>query len=307
MQRDAHVRASLHSDYRGNALGMPDQIRGLETQCGSIRERLSKIEGRLETPARDRSAHPLLVAIVTALIAYLAWLGVQIFNQGKAIAHIQTVLSPQIIQDAASRATNPQSAKEASKALHMAIAHGNRVDPKVVSDAGEKFVAAAPVNPAAWGTAIEFANYRTTFNFFNRTAALRPFAPGEESRGLAAEFWDTPVPGKPKPALAYVVAESPTVPAAAAWMINMGGDPTEQLKFGAVYMILTGNAISIDDSNYRHVVLQNVEVHYSGKPMMLEDVIFVNCTFVFENTAPARKLVDDLLVASSINFNETSG
>ena len=62
--------------------------------------------------------------------------------------------------------------------------------------------------------------------------------------------------------------------------------------------------MNIDGKRIRHVVFDNVEIHYSGKPLILEDVTFINCAFVLENTEPGRKLGEEILASSPVNFRD---
>jgi hypothetical protein len=50
------------------------------------------------------------------------------------------------------------------------------------------------------------------------------------------------------------------------------------------------------------VVYDGVEIHYSGGPMILENVVFISCKFVMDNTAPNRNLAEVLLASDRIDF-----
>ena len=40
-----------------------------------------------------------------------------------------------------------------------------------------------------------------------------------------------------------------------------------------------------------------VEIHYSGKPLILQNVALMNWEFAFENTEPSRNLSESMLAA----------
>jgi hypothetical protein len=243
--------------------------------------------------------------IGVGLIGYWGWLGVEIYNQGKDIAKIQTVLSPQLIKDDASNPDNPRSAKEALRLLHSAVDHGNQIDPKIVSEAGEKFVLASSRNPSAWQTGLEFAAYRSKFNSSPRIVHMMAMP----TSGSAVYFFHE-IAGMAHPSVSAVHGTNVPIPGDTALMLRLGMDKSneqDQLAYGAFETIASGGALSLDHVYYRHVTLENVEVHYSGKPMILEDVVFINCKFIFDNTDPSRKLTQNLLADSSVSFSQTAG
>ena len=70
---------------------------------------------------------------------------------------------------------------------------------------------------------------------------------------------------------------------------------------------MTGGAVNLDGEDIRHVIFNGVEIHYTGKPVKLENVTFVDCKFVIENTKPARKLSETILAsADNVNFKTTT-
>ena len=72
-------------------------------------------------------------------------------------------------------------------------------------------------------------------------------------------------------------------------------------------MFFTGGALSLDDRYGKNIVFRNVEVHYSDRQLTLEDVIFINCTFVIDNGEAGQKLGADLLTSSPIvNFRNSA-
>jgi hypothetical protein len=59
----------------------------------------------------------------------------------------------------------------------------------------------------------------------------------------------------------------------------------------------------LDGMLMKHVVLRNVTIFYSGAPVVLEDVTFVNCTFVLTNTEGARNFALAVLASAKTIFN----
>jgi len=67
-----------------------------------------------------------------------------------------------------------------------------------------------------------------------------------------------------------------------------------------------GGAYRIDNQQFRNVFFDGVEVHYSGAPLILENVTFINCTFVMDNNTNGRTLGKRLLASASVTFQTES-
>jgi hypothetical protein len=112
------------------------------------------------------------------------------------------------------------------------------------------------------------------------------------------------VDGKPVPQPSHIPV--PVAPEDAARFETIGKNLNANLTVGSAQLILTGGAVILDDKFVRHVTFQGVEIHYSGKQLRLQDAIFINCTFVMDNTLPARQLGKSLLAESSVTFQSAS-
>jgi hypothetical protein len=67
--------------------------------------------------------------------------------------------------------------------------------------------------------------------------------------------------------------------------------------------LLVGGAVKLDGMRYVQAIMDGVEVHYSGGPVILKDVVFVNCKFVFDNVPNARTLADDVLGSTHLDVS----
>jgi hypothetical protein len=68
-------------------------------------------------------------------------------------------------------------------------------------------------------------------------------------------------------------------------------------------LLAIGGAVNLDGKDIRHVIFQDVEIHYTGKRLIMENVAFVKCRFVLENTEAARQLGEHLLAsAQTVSF-----
>lgn len=286
-----------------NAQMSQDQIKGLETQNQHIRDRLSKIEGILEASSKQKTMHPLLIAVLTVcatgILWYWGWIGTQVVSQGRQITQILGMLGPESIKDASLNPSNPQSAKQVEQAIRIALKQGKRIDPALISDAGAKFIDASAGNQNAWNAALTLVAYRSTFNSYERRVDIIPVFPNE----ILSHFDIQPlIEGKPAPKFSHIALG--VLPEQAARYENIGENLNPNR--GSAEYALSGGAVNIDHKDIRHTLFDNVEIHYSGKPLILEDVVFSNCTFIFENTLPSRGLGQSLLAANHVSF-QTKG
>lgn len=72
-------------------------------------------------------------------------------------------------------------------------------------------------------------------------------------------------------------------------------------KRGPEYIFLVGGAFELDDTALRRVYLQDVEVYYHGGKFDAQNVVFVNCQFVFDNLPNARLLAESILSTSQVS------
>jgi hypothetical protein len=79
----------------------------------------------------------------------------------------------------------------------------------------------------------------------------------------------------------------------------------QRLGSGFAYFVVRGRRgwLGLDGMYLRNVVVSNAVVVYSGGPVRLENVYFVNCTFKLAETAPVRDFGTTVLQAANISFN----
>ena len=71
---------------------------------------------------------------------------------------------------------------------------------------------------------------------------------------------------------------------------------------GKEVILAEGGAFQLDTLLVKNVVFRNTTIFYSGGPMNLENIIFVNCTFILPNRAHSRDFAIAALSNSSITF-----
>jgi len=149
-----------------------------------------------------------------------------------------------------------------------------------------------------WNAALDVVNYRSFLIVYSRRVSTVNIPVDTATTYDLGPL----VPGRPTPTLSHIpygVALKD-----AARFETIGQDLNQQLQFGSAQLILTGGAVSLDGKFVRHVIPDRVEVHYTGRALVLEDVVFSNCTFVFENTEPGRRLGRLILASSPIEFKK---
>jgi hypothetical protein len=225
---------------------------------------------------------------------------VRLTNIETRLGGIETNILALRAAQAANLPTDKKNIAEAKAVLDAAKRSAIKLPTNIVEQSGRAFIEAAAKEPAAWNVALDFLNYRSTLNVYDRT-----FNPVNVPAGSATAYDIGPdVAGKPLPILMHVPFG--VAPKDAARFETIGQNLNQQLQFGSAQLMLTGGAVSLDDKYVRHAVFVGVEVHYTGRPLILQDALFVNCTFIFDNTQPGRQLGQVLLASSTVNFEKAS-
>ena len=275
-------------------------------------------ELRLAVAALDptgwRKVGKVIVAIgtpIAILAAFLTLSGITIASLIQAFGHIkeetvfrtttgtrldkiESSLLTLRISNTAITPNNPASQTEAKAAIAEARKNPNPLPVPVVQQAGTSFVNASKADPKAWEVALDYVSYRSSLNLDERTHSsvitlveattykFRPI-PGDHSSGIQLTQANTGVPLEVSARAEY-----------------LGEHLNETVHLAPAFLVATGGAISLDSMNLRHVIFVGTKIHYSGKPTILEDVAFINCTFEFDNDNEGRRLADEILSSDRI-------
>lgn len=246
-----------------------------------------RIDSKLEQPAKDIHQIQLDVAKI-----------------GSKIDVLQDFLKPQIqkkLNDLAGDPSNRDNQAVASALINQAQQGSLPAIPvSIIEEAGKSFLGAAANDAGAWMAALDFVKYRSTLN----TPPINPVAvPPQTKSGVANTNWVlNKVPGKPIPEMKYVSNQAlPQAQAARAEFLPT--PPAQTTEMGVGTFVMVGGALNLDSMHLRRVILLGVEVHYSGAPMLLDDVSFVNCIFVMDNAPRTRELASSILQSSSVNLD----
>lgn len=174
----------------------------------------------------------------------------------------------------------------------------------IVQEGGEKFIQAAKDTPSVWGAALELVSYRTVLNSNNGPSGSFGTLPRGKTWEYAPPDKEMMVPGKQKPNLSFADASVPSEQAAR--LERIGTNLNAEIPVGPLFLIMQDGAYRIDNQEIRSVFFKDVEVHYSGGPLILKNVTFINCIFVMDNGTNARSLGMTLLASAKITFRTES-
>jgi len=263
---------------------------------------------RLLQGLKDWGLTALIWTVPLALMAGCIVLGIRVVsdikeettfrtNTTRDIREIKESLLSFRARTAALNPTDPQNQADAKKVLSTAQAQAIPLSLPVVQQAGLAFAHAASADAKAWNVALDFISYRSSLNKSGHPDnSTEPIPQGAGATHYTYVF----VPGRPHGEVKW---GRPFVPAdqAAHWD-NIGVNLNENVKLQPSWLYVEGGATSLDGEYIRHVVFKNVEIHYSGQPVILEDVTFVDCVFVLDNDVRGRQLAEQVLAASSVTF-----
>ncbi len=161
-----------------------------------------------------------------------------------------------------------------------------KVQPQAVEEVGTKLIAIGSAD--AWDTAIDFLNYKS---FLNASLTVKYREVGTPGETVYTEYRPIPVPGIRVPQFGVLGA----VPSEEAARFLRIGDPNPNSNRGNDWIIAEGGALIIDHMRLKKVIFRNVYISYSGGPLEMENVYFLNCTFGVKQQPNGQGLVAAIL------------
>jgi hypothetical protein len=195
---------------------------------------------------------------------------------------------------------DPRSQQAAKEVLAEARRISAVVPVGAIRDAGERFIDAASTESSAWNVALDFISYRSDLNSGELSATqIKEYQPVASNVTPTLMEYGS-LEGLPQ-AKAFNSGRVPLAQAARLEFINKpltwAGD------LGSRTYFLEGATVSLDGMRMRHVKIRDVEVHYSGEPLILEDVIFIHCKFVMDNSPHTRTVGSAMLMSSRLTIS----
>ncbi len=212
------------------------------------------------------------------------------------LAAIETSLLALRTSKAATDPANRKNQIEAKEILATARKSSIVLPEPVLQESAEKFIGAN--DPNAWSTALEFVAYRSFANGFSPRIPLIPV-----SITVTTDYQTLTPTGRPAP----IVQHFGAVPQKEAARFNqIGSNQNADKPFGDQLLVVTGGEIILDNMDLKNVVLKNVVVHYSGGPLKIDNVYFVNCRFEMQQVRNSESLAQAILTEIPvISFSTT--
>lgn len=202
---------------------------------------------------------------------------------------IRDIRGQLLLSEAAQKPTSPETQKEARQIIEDATNKKLSIPTGAVAVAGQSFLSVSSTDPGAWDTAKALLDYRSSLNSGELPDTQRNlYKPLDENDRTYYAY--NAVNGRIPSFKGW--SKAPINEAARMELIDK---PTPRGQFGNRSLLAFGQTIILDDLYLRHVVFIGVEVHYSGGPAILDDVLFIGCRFVFDNDANTRLLASSIL------------
>ena len=305
----------------------PVQIDKLRTAINKLDSRVSKIEGRLSAPPPEKkSLGALAVGLIcvgaAAVLSFWGWLGITLTSHGNQLAGIAKTQEQRTgeldkisktlaeqgnrIRELESRegsrrleaaAANPASERSqaiARNALAEARQRSLPLPESVVRETGKQFIEVSSREPEAWRAVLDFLEYQSTLNVLARPPVGFPRAV-EDTRYRFRH------PEDKSPAFRQTSFMGVPIERAARYE-DIGENLNKDATAGPAWLLAKGGEVLLDGQHLQGVVFEGTVIHYKGGPLILKDVIFINCRFVFPNNVPARRLGQQLLTSSKVTF-----
>ena len=203
---------------------------------------------------------------------------------------------------------DPQSIKDTQNVLQVAQSNKVSLSTDAIADAGRKFVSATKNNPDAWDAVSALLNYRSFLNAPHSPDIHIHFVPaprgtqltalanihGEGSLTFQMSWPNELVPINQAFIYQPIGATPPSLP----------GNPAQTQ--GHSYILVRGSTgpgkIILDGMHLKNVILRDLRISYSGGPIVLENVYFVNCTFEIDRQSHGQELVNRILSGPATTF-----
>lgn len=204
---------------------------------------------------------------------------------------------------------NQETARALTTILQTARRGKIPLPPDGIGAAGQKFIAASNRFPEAWEASLAFLDYRSYLNpgplplAGLRRQSLADNDNYEIQLNISNDY------GRPKDPLGI----------SDVWLADSASpDESARIEFmpqppkgssGVKFIILDWHrpdvALILDMEYMKNVVVRNAVVRYSGGPVRLENVYFVNCTFEVPARPSGQSFAKAVLSSAAITFSSS--
>jgi hypothetical protein len=215
------------------------------------------------------------------------------------IAKLEGKIEVLRLKNAASDPTSRSNIKEATDALASAKQSKLPLDLDLFKETASKFISAAAKQPNAWGAVQQYLAYRSFIN-----TDLEPPPAKLALTTKTSSYRETvtilPDPQHPEfhPVFQLLYVGGPAAPGESARLERL--DNPQPVDSGLKFFLIDGghDAIVLDGEYMKNVIIRNADVKYDGGPVVLENVYFINCTFVSFRLTPNSRHLSEALLAS---------
>ncbi|HLY17794.1 MAG TPA: hypothetical protein VKR61_11260 [Bryobacteraceae bacterium] len=212
---------------------------------------------------------------------------------------IEALLAPQKIKQAADTPSRPDSKTAIIQALEKSKKTEITIPVQVIADASLKFILASKTDQTDWPIALDLVNYRSYLNTFST-----PIPSGMPTPNWQTHYHLQVIPPDRKDPEFEILMGVAVQKESGAILEPLGPQPPNaENPIGNPVLIGKGGYMNLDGMHLRHVILNGVEIHYSGTALLMEDVIFINCTFAMDNTESSRALARVIATESNVKFS----
>jgi hypothetical protein len=296
--------------------------------AGEIERQLSEVVDSFEPHGWRRLVHllrefgPIIgtFSFVLALIAIIITVGIFATNRvsqesefrrttvqqfktiDQRLSTIETSIATIRLNQISSIPASPQSIREARGIIAESKKSGTLIPDSVIKQVGTSFLKASKASPTVWEAALDFVSYHTVLNRnIAAVGSADQIAVTKVDPTLVSEYHVlSPPPGYQFPR-ATTGGDVPIDRAATIHSLTEAA-PTLGQSRGKEVILMEGGGLVLDNTLLKNVVIRNATIFYSGGPVSLQNVIFVNCTFVLPNEAHPRDFATLVLNQGAITF-----
>jgi hypothetical protein len=182
--------------------------------------------------------------------------------------------------------TAPKAQADARAGLAEARKSSIPIPAPVIEQAGKSFIEAAIRAPAAWDTAIQFVNYKSTID----AVGFKLPPQSELGKQLSPDLQ------------AFAIKEFKGQ-RERTFIQDAAGRILGSVDYGVIVVKPSGSFV-LDGMHIEHVVFYGGNIVYRGAvSTLLKDVAFYKSDFVIENTPQGRDLARRILSGPVVNFD----
>ncbi len=230
----------------------------------------------------------------------------KLVDLGQRVAKIEGKLEGVKIQNLSMQPNKRTNAKQASEMLNTAKKEGTKLDPKVITSAGQAFISAGvdSGDPDVWQTGLAFLDYRSFLN-----SALAPPTDKFTPRDKQHIPWKFTLPITAlKPDEVGRLRTGKAAPADRAAVFDIiGSRQNVDEKIGFEFLLINVPSIKLDGYRLKNIVFTDTKIIYDGGRVEMENVYFVHCTFEISKRANGKNFASSVLASEPATTFQAGG